>query len=179
MKSFVAIVACAILGAAGAARAQDKTIHVIVPLLAGSGTAERVEGGYRVTARKIFASSSPAGNLLMTRAIYDDPTDGPTVLHFPVSLDTPGVKVADNWRTLGMRGTGSNDIIMENVFVPDAAISGRLHRIAVALRCRLHRQGVQRTTADCAGVRLRTSVKETCAACGGTMTVQIPSSELS
>jgi len=38
MKSFVAIVACAILWTAGAARAQDKTIHVIVPLLAGSGT---------------------------------------------------------------------------------------------------------------------------------------------
>lgn len=38
MKRFVAIAACAILWAAGAARAQDKAIHVIVPLLAGSGT---------------------------------------------------------------------------------------------------------------------------------------------
>jgi len=38
MKTFVAIAAFAILCTAGATRAQDKTIHVIVPLLAGSGT---------------------------------------------------------------------------------------------------------------------------------------------
>ena len=93
--------------------------------LAGTGTARKVDGGYRVTARKIFGSGSPAGSLLMTMAIYDDPQDGPTVLHFPVPLDAPGVKVLDNWRTLGMRSTGSNDILLEDVFVPDAAIGGR------------------------------------------------------
>jgi alkylation response protein AidB-like acyl-CoA dehydrogenase len=42
-----------------------------------------------------------------------------------VPLDAPGVKIADNWRTLGMRGTGSNDILLERVFVPDAAIGVR------------------------------------------------------
>ena len=93
--------------------------------LAGSGTAEKVNGGYRVTARKVFGSGSPGGHLLMTMAVYDDPTQGPTVLHFPVPLDTPGVSVADNWRTLGMRGTGSNDIVLDGVFVPDAAVSVR------------------------------------------------------
>ena len=93
--------------------------------LAGSGTAEKVEGGYRVTARKTFGSGSPGGQLLMTMAIYDDPDDGPTVLHFPVPLDAPGVKIADNWRTLGMRGTGSNDIVLDGVFVPEAAVAAR------------------------------------------------------
>jgi alkylation response protein AidB-like acyl-CoA dehydrogenase len=93
--------------------------------LAGSGTARKVDGGYRVTARKIFGSGSPAGSLLMTMAIYDDPKDGPTVLHFPVPLDAPGVKILDNWRTLGMRATGSNDVVLEDVFVPDAAVGAR------------------------------------------------------
>ena len=93
--------------------------------LAGSGSAVKVDGGYRVTARKVFGSGSPGGLVLMTMAIYDDPADGPTVLHFPVPLDAPGVKVADNWRTLGMRGTGSNDILLDDVFVPDAAVSAR------------------------------------------------------
>lgn len=93
--------------------------------LAGSGTAVKVDGGYCVTARKVFGSGSPGGHVFMTMAIYDDPADGRTVLHFPVPLEAPGVKVADNWRTLGMRGTGSNDILLDNVFVPDTAIGGR------------------------------------------------------
>ena len=33
--------------------------------------------------------------------------------------------VLDNWRTLGMRGTGSHDVVIENVHVPEAAISMR------------------------------------------------------
>jgi alkylation response protein AidB-like acyl-CoA dehydrogenase len=48
--------------------------------LDGSGTAEKVDGGYRITARKIFSSGCPKGDLLMTSAVYDDPEDGPTVL---------------------------------------------------------------------------------------------------
>jgi alkylation response protein AidB-like acyl-CoA dehydrogenase len=93
--------------------------------LDSSGTAERVEGGYRVTARKVFGSGSPAGALLMTSAVYDDPADGPTVLHFPVPMQAEGVTVLDNWRTMGMRATGSNDVLLEKVFVPDAAVSLR------------------------------------------------------
>jgi alkylation response protein AidB-like acyl-CoA dehydrogenase len=93
--------------------------------LAGSGTARKVEGGYRVSARKIFGSGSPAGSVLMTMAIYDDPKDGPTVLHFPVPLDAPGVRILDNWRTLGMRATGSNDIVLDDVFVADTAVGAR------------------------------------------------------
>ncbi len=93
--------------------------------VAGSGTAEKVEGGYRVSGRKIFSSGVPAGDLLMTMALHDDPQDGPTVLHFAIPLSAPGVKVQDTWRTLGMRGTGSHDTVLDGVFVPDAAIGVR------------------------------------------------------
>lgn len=93
--------------------------------LPSSGKAEKVDGGFRVTARKIFASGSPSGNLLMTSTVYDDPTDGPTVLHFSVPLAAETVKVLDNWRALGMRATGSNDIVIDDFFVTDAAIGAR------------------------------------------------------
>ena len=91
----------------------------------GSGTARKVEGGYRVSGRKIFSSGAPGGDLMMTMAVYDDPQNGPTVLHFAVPLTAPGVVMQDTWRTLGMRGTGSHDTMLQDVFVPDAAIGWR------------------------------------------------------
>jgi alkylation response protein AidB-like acyl-CoA dehydrogenase len=93
--------------------------------LTPSGTAQRVEGGWHVTARKIFASGIPAGDLFMTQAIYDDPEAGPTALHFAIPVTAPGVLPQDNWRVIGMRGTGSHDVIIEDTFVPDAAILQR------------------------------------------------------
>jgi alkylation response protein AidB-like acyl-CoA dehydrogenase len=96
--------------------------------LESTGGAERVDGGYRVTARKTFCSGSPAGTLLLTTAPYDDPADGPTVLHFAVPMASDGVSVLDNWRTMGMRASGSNDVVLENVFVPEEAVSLRRPR---------------------------------------------------
>ena len=93
--------------------------------LQGSGTATRVDGGFRVDARKIFSSGAPAGDLLMTSAVYEDPDRGPTVLHFAVPMKTEGVTILPTWQVMGMRGTGSHDILLSNVFVPDSAISLR------------------------------------------------------
>lgn len=93
--------------------------------LKGSGDAVKVEGGYRVTARKIFSSGSPMGDLLVTSAVHDDPQAGPTVLHFAVPFKAEGVKRLDTWQVMGMRGTGSHDVELDNVFVADGAISGR------------------------------------------------------
>lgn len=93
--------------------------------LISGGTAERVDGGYRVTARKAFGSGSPAGDLFITSAVYDDPVDGPIVLHFSVPLRAEGVTVMDNWRTMAMRASGSNDVMLEGVFVPEGAVTSR------------------------------------------------------
>jgi alkylation response protein AidB-like acyl-CoA dehydrogenase len=93
--------------------------------LQGSGTATKVEGGYRINARKIFTSGAPSGDLLMTSAVYDDPQAGPTVLHFAVPMKAEGVTILDTWRVMGMRATGSHDIEIKDFFVADAAIGGK------------------------------------------------------
>lgn len=90
--------------------------------IGGSGKAERVEGGYRITARKVFSSGAPAGDLLMTGAILEEPGQPPMVLHFGVPMSSSHVKVLDTWRTLGMRGTGSHDIDIDGHIVPEAAV---------------------------------------------------------
>jgi alkylation response protein AidB-like acyl-CoA dehydrogenase len=91
--------------------------------IAGSGKAEKVDGGYRITARKIFTSSAPVGNLLMTTAISESEPEGPMVLHFGIPMNSPHVKVLDTWHTLGMRGSGSHDVMIEGHVVPDSAIA--------------------------------------------------------
>jgi acyl-CoA dehydrogenase len=92
--------------------------------LSGSGKLEKVEGGFRFSGRKIFSSGVPAGDILMTTGVYNDPTDGPTVYHFPLSLKSQDVKILDTWRTLGMRGTGSHDVEIRDAFLPDAVMQG-------------------------------------------------------
>lgn len=93
--------------------------------LEGSGTLTKDGDAYTFSARKIFSSGSPAGDIMLTTGVYEDPEKGPQVFHFGVNMHDPGVKVQDNWRTMGMRGTGSNDVVIENVKVPDASVSAR------------------------------------------------------
>jgi alkylation response protein AidB-like acyl-CoA dehydrogenase len=62
---------------------------------------------------------------MLTSAPYDDPDHGATVLHFPVPFTAEGMKIMDTWRTLGMRGTGSHDVILDGVVVPESAVALR------------------------------------------------------
>jgi acyl-CoA dehydrogenase len=92
--------------------------------LFSNGEAVAVEGGFRVNAHKRFCSGGPGADVFVTSAIFDG-ADRPEVLHFAVPMKTEGVEIQDNWDTLGMRGTGSNDILMRDVFVPEEAIVAR------------------------------------------------------
>lgn len=102
--------------------------------LESNGNMEKVEGGYRVTAQKHFASQSPVGDVLVTSARYEHPELGWQVLHFSVPFTSVGLTVKDDWYTMGMRGTGSHTIQLEKVFVPDSAITlqrpaGKYHAV--------------------------------------------------
>lgn len=102
--------------------------------LASNGEMRAVPGGYRVTARKAFSSGCEAGELLVSSACHDDPGDGPSVLHFAVPLKSAGISLLDDWHTLGMRGTGSRTVVLDDVFVPAEAVSlkrpaGRWHPV--------------------------------------------------
>lgn len=96
--------------------------------LDSNGSAKRVTGGFEITAIKPFASGSPAGDVLVTSAAYDDPEQGPQVLHFPVSLKTEGISLLGDWKTMGMRATGSQTIKLDKVFIPDEDIVMRRPR---------------------------------------------------
>lgn len=99
-----------------------------------NGIARRVEGGYRVSGRKRFASGCPAAQVLVTSATVPDDPDGPSIIHFSMPLSASGVKILDDWHALGMRGSGSHTVVVEDVFVPDASVgvkrpAGKWHAV--------------------------------------------------
>jgi alkylation response protein AidB-like acyl-CoA dehydrogenase len=108
--------------------------------IAGSGKAEKVDGGYKITGRKVFSSGSPAGDIMTTSAVLQTETEGAKVIHFAVPMSSPHVKIDPVWRTLGMRGTGSHDVVIDGHVVPDAAIAltrtaGEWHPLFQVVAC--------------------------------------------
>lgn len=90
--------------------------------LASKGIATKVDGGFSVTARKVFGSGSPAGGMLVTSVPYEDPAEGWQVIHCPVPVAAEGVSVSRDWKAMGMRATGSHTVEMKDVFVPEEAV---------------------------------------------------------
>jgi len=77
------------------------------------------EGGYRVSGQSPFASGVGHSKWVFVGGMIE--RDGKPDWNF--FLIPPGeYKVVDTWFTVGMRGTGSNTIVTENVFVPNSRI---------------------------------------------------------
>ena len=88
-----------------------------------NGSAKPVEGGYRVSGRKVFASGCLCGDIMITSFAADEEPEGPSVIHCSVPITAEGVSRGDDWRTLGMRATGSHTVELKDVFVPAASVS--------------------------------------------------------
>lgn len=91
--------------------------------LDSNGTAVPVEGGFRVSARKSPSSGCPAGDVVVSSARLDRGAEGTEVIHFTVPFAAEGVRIEETWDTMGMRATGSHTVVLEDVFVPEAAVS--------------------------------------------------------
>jgi alkylation response protein AidB-like acyl-CoA dehydrogenase len=82
--------------------------------------AKKVDGGYIVNGRKIFASLAGAADYYGVLCTLDKP--GATQrdsMYIAVQRDLPGVTVTGDWDPLGMRGTVSRTLVFKDVFVPD------------------------------------------------------------
>jgi len=93
-----------------------------LPLLLSTSKAERVDGGFRISGHKMFASLSPVSTRYGMHAMWMD-KDGPKVVHAFMPRQSSGYRVVETWDTLGMRATRSDDMVLENVFVPDDRIA--------------------------------------------------------
>jgi alkylation response protein AidB-like acyl-CoA dehydrogenase len=89
-------------------------------IVAGSGAAlgraRRVDGGWRLTGRWPFVTGGPVADRIVVGATVEGPK--PRSLCFAL-LPAEEVTILDTWDTVGLRGTGSHDVTVEDVFVPD------------------------------------------------------------
>ena len=89
------------------------------------GQAYPVDGGYRVRGAWDFTSGVHHARWVMcTCVVMDGDRPGRTETGAPrirtMWVPTAQGRIADTWSVVGMRGTGSHDFVVEDVFVPDA-----------------------------------------------------------
>ncbi len=94
-----------------------------IPVLRPRATAERVDGGWRVSGRKIFSTQSIALDRYFSEALWQEGPEGETIVSFLIPPDTPGLTFKDDWYTMGMRATASRGTELTNVFVPASAVT--------------------------------------------------------
>jgi alkylation response protein AidB-like acyl-CoA dehydrogenase len=84
--------------------------------------AAKVEGGWLINGKKIFASLSGAADYYGVLCTEDKPERSMRdTLYIAVPKNAPGLAIVGDWDPLGMRGTVSRTLVMKDVFVPDNA----------------------------------------------------------
>ena len=98
---------------------------------APSGKIEPVDGGYRLRGRWDFSSGCDGGSWAMLSAMGPQ---GPRMCLVP----RPDYQILDTWFVSGLRGTGSKDVIVEDVFVPEHRICALMGDVRSSTAYELH-----------------------------------------
>ncbi|MBR0654316.1 acyl-CoA/acyl-ACP dehydrogenase [Roseomonas arctica] len=80
-------------------------------------TAWRTEGGWRLSGHKRYVTGSTGLRWMDVLARTDE--DPPRLGRFFVTAETRGITIRETWNHLGLRASGSHDVIFKDVFIPD------------------------------------------------------------
>jgi alkylation response protein AidB-like acyl-CoA dehydrogenase len=79
-------------------------------------TAKRTAEGWRMTGRKIYSTGSPILKWYTVWAKTDEPDVRVGVFLVPAGL--PGTEIVETWDHLGLRASGSHDVVFDDVLIP-------------------------------------------------------------
>jgi alkylation response protein AidB-like acyl-CoA dehydrogenase len=88
-------------------------------------TATPAEGGWRINGHKTFTSLSSVLRYFIVLATIRELEDGGIEVGQFLVRNGSGVRIVPTWDVMGMRSTASDDIILEDAFVPDADLINR------------------------------------------------------
>jgi alkylation response protein AidB-like acyl-CoA dehydrogenase len=84
--------------------------------------ARRVDGGYALNGRKMFASMIEAADFVLVMVYPHEATNPAAGMIVLLSPDAVGRRIDANWDVLGMRATRSDSLILDECRVPDSAV---------------------------------------------------------
>ena len=84
-----------------------------------STEAKKTAGGWLLNGRKTFATGSPAAGALSIRCKYTNDSGEVRLGAAIVPTDRDGMDIKGNWNGMGMRGSGSHDVVFTDYFVND------------------------------------------------------------
>lgn len=90
----------------------------VTGVAAPTGTGERVAGGWRVSGRWSYNSGAPYATWAAVGALLKG-EDGAVEDQALVLIPASRLAIEDTWHTAGMRGTASNTLVAQDVFVPE------------------------------------------------------------
>jgi alkylation response protein AidB-like acyl-CoA dehydrogenase len=93
-----------------------------IPVLMSSASAERVDGGWEITAHKMFGSLTPVWTYMGVHALDTSDPDAPRVVHGFLARSADRYHIDETWDVLGMRATASQDTILDRAFIPDGDV---------------------------------------------------------
>ncbi len=91
---------------------------------APTGKVERVDGGYKISGRWSFSSGCDHCQWVFLGGFAPTETGAPPDMR-TFLLPRADYVIDDNWHTVGLKGTGSKDIVVDGAFVPEH----RTHRL--------------------------------------------------
>lgn len=77
-------------------------------------SAKQVDGKWLINGRKSYTSCSPALDYFLVSAWIEEKE---SIGFFLISKDAKGLSIDENWDVIAMRGTGSHDVVLDNVVV--------------------------------------------------------------
>ena len=98
--------------------------HAIIAGAVAPGQMVRTDGGYRLTGRWPFGSGCQQADVFIVGAMLIEkgaPVMGANGIPEMIEVAVPAadVKILDTWRVAGLRGTGSHDFTIDNLFVAE------------------------------------------------------------
>lgn len=78
--------------------------------------AVKTDQGWMITGRKIFTTLAPVLDYFIVNATIKETNE---MANFLIPRETKGVKIEETWDSISLRGTGSHDLILEKVIIPE------------------------------------------------------------